>query len=384
MTRKDKYHVCRSCEGDWCWERDLWRHTHCNVCGSQFPRPKTSWNKGAGKTRQWELEWPALPNASQQRNWVSQSAKPAKKVYGALNQVWNFIPEDAQQAIASAGFRVQLDSNAAGPGNSKGNGKPSQGAKGEKGPGKGKGYPPAKELAPAQVEIAKGLFESATEEQKDVLKLMGVEQPAQPTPDLTELCRQHIDALPESIKMLLEKQTEPEKAPTVTETSRKFKVAAADLRELILKKSTLQLKINKTKTTYTDLLTEMQQLQEVLSKQQQEVTALQQELQDRVQAEQPPPGPSLLQTLQDLGVQISDEQAAKLAGFRFQVAEAEDAKLPAESEKDPPPPGNLPTDMDLESPPGLQPSNPNKERNGRSRSPKGGDGDKGKPGDNKV
>ena len=87
---------------------------------------------------------------------------------------------------------------------------------------------------------------------------------------------------------------------------------------------------------------------------------------------------------QDLGVQISDEQAAKLAGFRFQVAEAEDAKLPTESEKDPPPPGNLPTDMDLESPPGLQPSNPNKERNGRSRSPKGGDGDKGKPGDNKV
>ena len=164
--------------------------------------------------------------------------------------------------------------------------------------------------------------------------------------------------------------------------SRKFKVATADLRELILKKSTLQLKINKTKTTYTDLLTEMQQLQEVLSKQQQEVTALQQELQDRVQAEQPPPGPSLFQTLQELGVQISDEQAAKLAGFRFQVAEAEDAKLPTQSEKDPPPPGNLP--MDLESPPGLQPSNPNKERNGRSRSPKGGDGDKGKPGDNKV
>ena len=243
----------------------------------------------------------------------------------------------------------------------KGMGSPPQGAKGEKGPGKGKGYPPAKELTPAQVEIAKGFFESATEEQKDVLKLMGVEQPAQPTPDLTELCRQHIDALPESIKMLLEKQTEPEKAPTVTETSRKFKVATADLRELILKKSTLQLKINKTKTTYTDLLTEMQQLQEVLSKQQQEVTALQQ-LQDRVQAEQPPPGPSLFQTLQDLGVQISDEQAAKLAGFRFQVAEAEDAKLPTESEKNPPPPGSLPNDMDLESPPGLQPSNPNKEK----------------------
>ena len=72
----------------------------------------------------------------------------------------------------------QLDSNAAGPGNGKGNGKPSLGAKGEKGPGKGKGYPPSKELTPAQVEIAKELFESATEEQKNVLKLVEVEQPA--------------------------------------------------------------------------------------------------------------------------------------------------------------------------------------------------------------
>ena len=189
---------------------------------------------------------------------------------------------------------------AEGHGNGKGNGKPSLGIKGEKGQGKGKGYPPFKELTPAQLETAKGLFESATEEQKEVLKLMGVEQPTQPTPDLTELCRQHIDTLPESIKLLLEKQNEPEKAPAVTETSRKFKVATADLRELILKKGTLQLKINKTKTAYTDLLLEMQQLQDTLSKQQQEVTILQQELQDRVQEDQPLTGPNLLQILRIL------------------------------------------------------------------------------------
>ena len=383
MTRKDKYHVCRSCGGDWCWERDLWKHAHCSVCGSQFPRPKTAWSKGDGKSRQWETEWPALPSASQQRKWVTQTEKP-KKVYGALNQVWNFIPEEAQQAIASAGFRVQLDANAAVQGNGKGNGKPAPGSKGEKGPGKGKGHPPYKELTPAQLETAKGLFESATDEQKEVLKLMGVEQPAQPTPDLAELCRQHIDALPESIKALLEKQTEPEKAPTVTETSRKFKVATADLRELILKKSALQLKINKTKTTYAELLAEMQQLQEVLSKQQQEVTALQQELQDRVQADQPSPGPNLLEILQDLGTQVSEEQAAKLAGFRFQGTETGDTRPLKEAEKGPQPSSNLPGDMEVETPPGLPQSNPNKERNGRSRSPKGGEGEKPKPGDNKV
>ena len=356
MTRKDKYHVCRSCEGDWCWERDLWKHTHCNVCGSQFPRPKTSWNKGTGKTRQWELEWPALPNASQQRNWVSQSAKPAKKVYGALNQVWNFIPEEAQQAIASAGFRVQDRAMA------KGMGSPPRVPKVKKALAKERATPPPRSLLQRKWKLPKDF-----------------------------LSRQR------KSKRMCSSSWEWSSLLSLLQTSRSFADSASTRCQRALKccwkskrsrkkpqKSTLQLKINKTKTTYTDLLTEMQQLQEVLSKQQQEVTALQQELQDRVQAEQPPPGPSLFQTLQDLGVQISDEQAAKLAGFRFQVAEAEDAKLPTESEKDPPPPGNLPTDMDLESPPGLQPSNPNKERNGRSRSPKGGDGDKGKPGDNKV
>ena len=323
MTMSEKYRVCKNCKGAWCWERGLWKHTRCYVCGSQFPKPKLSWAKGAGKAQQAESDWPVLSTAGQQRNWVSQSAKPARKVFGALNQVWNFIPEEAQKAITGAGFKVQTDPSATGPGNGK---------------------------------------------EKDVLKLMGVEQPTQPTPDLTELCRQRIDALPESIKMLLEKQTEPEKAPTVTETSRKFKVATADLRELILKKSTLQLKINKTKTAYTDLLTEMQQLQETLAKQQQEVTSLQQELQDRVQAEQPPPGPSLLQTLQDIGIQITEEQATKLAGLRFQLAGGEDTALPSTSENDPPPPGNSQTDMDVETPPGLQQVTHHKERNGRSRS----------------
>ena len=237
---------------------------------AQFPRPKFAWAKGAGKSQQADSDWPTLPPAGQQRNWVSQSAKPARKVFGALNQVWNFIPEEAQKAIAGAGFKVQTDLIAPSPGNGKGNGKPSQPAKGDKGPGKGKGYPPAKELTPAQAEIAKGLFESATDEQKDVLKLMGVEQPTQPTPDLMELCRQRIDALPESIKLLLEKQSEPEKAPTVTETSRKFQGCYCGFeRAHPQEKHSSAEDQRKTKTAYTDLLVEMQQLQETLTKQQQ-------------------------------------------------------------------------------------------------------------------
>ena len=93
---------------------------------------------------------------------------------------------------------------------------------------------------------------------------------------------------------------------------------------------------------------------------------LQQELQDRVQAEQPPPGPSLLQTLQDIGIQITEEQAAKLAGLKFQIAGEQDATLPSMYETDPPPPGNSQADMDVETPPGLQQVTHNRERNGRS------------------
>ena len=138
--------MCRKCEGDWCWESELWRHTNCNLCGAKFPKPKNAQFQGNGKAWQWDLEWPPLSTAAQPNNWTNQATRPANRIYGALNQVWNFIPEEAQQAIASAGFKVQPDSSTEGQGNGKGNGKPSLGIKGEKGQGKGRATPPSRSL----------------------------------------------------------------------------------------------------------------------------------------------------------------------------------------------------------------------------------------------
>ena len=134
---------------------------------------------------------------------------------------------------------------------------------------KGKDRPPlVSSVLLNQSEIAKALFDSATEEQKEVLKLMGVEQPSQPPPDLAELCRQHMSALPESIRQLLEKQAaEPDETPTVSETSKRFKIATCVT-------PSLKRKLNRTKASYAALLTEMQQMEETLSSQQQAVSAL--------------------------------------------------------------------------------------------------------------
>ena len=226
---------------------------------------------------------------------------------------------------------------------------------------KGKDRPPlVSSVLLNQSEIAKALFDSATEEQKEVLKLMGVEQPSQPPPDLAELCRQHMSALPESIRQLLEKQAaEPDNTPTVSEISKRFKIATADLRDPVIKKSALQLKLNKTKASYAALLTEMQQMEETLSSQQQAVSALQQELQDRVQSKSVlPANPDLLKLLQELGVQLSEEQKQKI-----NVIFGTEAPL-----KEPPV-----LNMEIDGPPGLlrrEVGKP-KERKDRSRSPKG-------------
>ena len=137
--------MCRKCEGDWCWESELWRHAKCNLCGAKFPRLKNAQFQGNGRAWQWDLEWPPLSTAAQPRKWTNQATRPANRIYGALNQVWNFIPEEAQQAIASAGFKVQPDSSTEAA-MAKGTGSPPWESKVRKDKVRGRATPPSRSL----------------------------------------------------------------------------------------------------------------------------------------------------------------------------------------------------------------------------------------------
>ena len=86
-----------------------------------------------------------------------------------------------------------------------------------------------------------------SDEQRELLISLGLKAPEEPQPDLTALCKQHISSLPEDTRKLLEDP--PEKPPTpqevMSETSKKFKIATAELRDLIFKKSALQLRLKR-------------------------------------------------------------------------------------------------------------------------------------------
>eukprot|EP00439_Symbiodinium_sp_Y106_P001442 s9743_g1.t1 len=130
----------------------------------------------------------------------------------------------------------------------------------------------------------KSLYASASDAQRELLTQLGIAEPAEQPPDLAALCKQHISSLPEDIRKLVEEP--PEKPPTpqevMSEKSRQFKVATADLRGLIFKKSALQLRLNKHKDQYTSMLEDMHGINEKLDARQKEVSSLQLELQSSV------------------------------------------------------------------------------------------------------
>eukprot|EP00439_Symbiodinium_sp_Y106_P006977 s16538_g1.t1 len=59
----------------------------------------------------------------------------------------------------------------------------------------------------------------------------------------------------------------------MSEKSRQFKVATADLRDIIFKKSALQLRLNKHKDQYTSMLEDMHGINEKLDARQKEVSS---------------------------------------------------------------------------------------------------------------
>eukprot|EP00439_Symbiodinium_sp_Y106_P013119 s604_g1.t3 len=135
-------------------------------------------------------------------------------------------------------------------------------------------------------ETLRALYATAGEDQKELLQKLGFEAPQEPTPDLTELLKKHIAQLPPAVREAVEEPPpEPLSAQEqLTDTSRKYKEATTELRLLITRKSALQLKLDRHKKAYNDMLRDMQALDATLKAKQDTVTNLQAELQSSVAA----------------------------------------------------------------------------------------------------
>ena len=104
----------------------------------------------------------------------------------------------------------------------------------------------------------------------------------------------------------------------VLSATKKFKASTNELRQLIHKSAALQVKIDRAKATYADLLDHMKAVQTELADKQLEVTKLQKELESKVQsgAELPnlPGKEAVLLALTQCGIILSSEQQALLEG----------------------------------------------------------------------
>ena len=197
---------------------------------------------------------------------------------------------------------------------------PKAGPVGHLGKGKGKGkLTDLIEHGPAH----QALWASASQEQRALLLQLGFQSPHSSEPsDLKTLIKAHMDQLPESLKQAIASLEPPEPAPTVTEqvlsATKKFKASTNDLRQLIQKSAALQVKIDRAKAAYAELLEQMKTVQADLSEKQLEVTALQKDLESKIQPgaeEQSLPGKdAVLLALTQCGITLSSEQQALLEG----------------------------------------------------------------------
>ena len=299
--------------------------------------------------------WPARPLKARQIRQAQRAAEHqvtgqvTKPVFKALNRVWSTLPEEARGAISKAGFEVKPSPPP---------GLPASGRQQRGGIGRGRvSFAVEGSGEPGQAETVKSLFASASDAQRELLAQLGFVEPEEQPIDLAALCKQHISSLPEDIRKLVEEP--PERPPTpqevMSEKSRLFKVATADLRDIIFKKSALQFRLNKHKEQYATMLEDMQSINDKLDARQKEVSSLQLELQSSVNASPAPEAlpdaaDALIRQVEAMEVDQIDEYRKRIVLVFDEAAKRRRTDVPDQknSPPSPVPPGQGPAQHEAE------------------------------------
>ena len=260
----------------------------CRSCGKRWPgiTPKPRADPGP-QARIWK------PAFRKPRGRVADQS-PEGPVQRALHSLWDKMSPELKQELTAAGVKPS----------------PPPGLTAVKGP----------KVNDEQAEAAKTLWESASEAQKKLLRQVGVAEPVVSAPtDLAALCKKHQEALPPSIQKALAELDPP--APTQTQqienATKRFKQSTTELRQMIQQTASLQLKIDRAKAAYQELLEKMKVCQSELQSKQAEVTAMQSELESTIRADaggltdpKSDPFEGLLETLAKAGIALTQEQTA--------------------------------------------------------------------------
>ena len=165
-----------------------------------------------------------------------------------------------------------------------------------------------------------------TEDTQHRLQAIGIGPTKPDEPELKDVLKSHMEALPQQVQDLVTKLTTPEPC-TEREIAAKLKGRVTELKNLSMRKTQLQAKIDNVKAQYAALLTDMQELQTKLTEGQQALKTLSD---DYMKAVNQTPTPSQLPTAQgeaeqipmavesfvhSLGISLTEEQKTQLHGL---------------------------------------------------------------------
>ena len=321
------YLVCKQCgPSSWIFQDRVGSNPFCQKCGCQWP--KVHWQQPSAVSG---AEWAS--RGAQPRVWKDKgpkvlrdraSAAPVGAAQKALSQVWASLPVTAQQAIEKAGWQPRSLSPPPGLGG-KGNLEQEGRRQPKGGAGKGRGAAGVQEAgAESRAEVTKALFASVSDEQRELLIQLGLSAPAEPPPDLTALCKHHINSLPAAIRQLVEDPPEKPLTPqeVMSDKAKKFKIATSELRDLIFKKSSLQLRLDRHKEQFAKMLEDMKAVNESLDERQKLVSTLQVELQSSVAAA--PATEALPEAAEAFAKQVESMEVDQLDDYRQRMVNAID------------------------------------------------------------
>ena len=281
----------------------------CRSCGQRWPGiPKAPRRAELPEARVWK-------QGALARRVQPTGPRQEGKIHKALHSLWDKFSPEVQQGLVAAGWRPQSGSTVESP-----PGLPRVAAGGHLGKGKGKG----KQIDPSEQESAhQALWDSASQEQRLWLNRLGLQDPSPAEPsDLKTLVKAHMDQLPESLQQAIASLDPPAPEPTATQqvlnATKKFKSSTNELRQLVQKSAALQVRIDRAKAAYAELLDNMKSVQADLSEKQLEVTKLQKDLESKIQSGAAMPSlpgkDAVLLALTQCGITLSSEQQALLEG----------------------------------------------------------------------
>ncbi|CAE7437501.1 unnamed protein product [Symbiodinium sp. CCMP2592] len=293
-------HCSRAGKQSWIFVDRVQHHPFCNLCGNAW---KT---KGAPVTQRLR---PRGPKKNRDRSATTESATQSPQrprnqegnLSKAVTTLWQKFPPEVQKELSEAGFQAGRQPS------------PPPGLQSGKGNG-------AKGGLDEQAEASKNLWDSASDDQKKLMRQAGIPEPVASEPtDLAALCKKHLESMPPSIQQALAALDPP--APTQTQqieiATRRFKQSTTDLRLMIQQTAALQIRIDRAKATYQELLEKMKVCQSELQSKQAEVTAMQSELEATLRADasgledparKDDPLEGLLDTLAKVGIVLTQEQ----------------------------------------------------------------------------